>query len=193
MIWNCRKRVCAIERAWRRAKASALLCVLPLHAALATPPESDTLKIALDPLFAQADSRPYVRDPQPYVTESERLKALAKTGNPYAQYKLSLNYTAGIGVSPDDAEAVCWLKRSAAQNYPAALYELGSRHEQGHGVAKNRAEAVRLYQLAATRGEDDARVSLERLGEEVPAAADSPPQRRWCPWWWCSPVEQDRK
>jgi clan AA aspartic protease (TIGR02281 family) len=103
------------------------------------------------------------------------MKVLAEGGNAYAQYELSLNYSAGIGVSPDDAESVRWLKRSADQNYPPALNELGARYEQGRGVAKNRTEAVRLFRLAAARGEVNARLNLERLGERVPAATAAPP------------------
>ncbi len=138
------------------------------HTARAEPPENSVKRAFATIVLAQADSKPY-------VTAAQRMRAQAEGGNAYAQYQLSLDYNAGIGVSADDAEAVNWLKRSATQNYAPALNELGSRHEQGRGVRKDRTEAVRLYRLAAARGEINARLNLERLGERAPPITDAAP------------------
>lgn len=49
-------------------------------------------------------------------------------------------YDHGIGVSKDQAEAVKWYAKAAAQDYALGQYNLGTMYESGFGVEKNGAE-----------------------------------------------------
>lgn len=57
----------------------------------------------------------------------------AKAGDAVAQYNLSVAYSNGDGVAPDEAQAINWLKKSAAQKYQPAQIDLAAwylRHQE---------------------------------------------------------------
>jgi TPR repeat protein len=74
-------------------------------------------------------------------------------------------------VPQDYAEALRWLRLSAAQGLDHAQYNLGVMYAEGHGVPQNHAEALKLYRLAAAQGNSGAQFSLGKMyleGRVVP-------------------------
>jgi TPR repeat protein len=59
----------------------------------------------------------------------------------------------GEGVAVNPAEAVRWLRLSAAQDYPHAFTSLGVMYATGRGVPRDYAESRRNYERAARLGE----------------------------------------
>lgn len=74
--------------------------------------------------------------------------ALAREGDPEAQYQLASCYHSGYGVEENDSLAFVWAKKSAEQNYPAGLYFLAFCYETGKGCSANMGNANSLYKKA---------------------------------------------
>jgi hypothetical protein len=81
---------------------------------------------------------------------------LADGGDVVAQNALGVLYRDGLGTERNDAEAVRWFRKSAAQGWAPAQANLGFMLETGRGVARDEREAARYYRLAAERRADDA-------------------------------------
>ncbi|MDE2341528.1 MAG: SEL1-like repeat protein [Alphaproteobacteria bacterium] len=105
--------------------------------------------------IAQANAANQAGD---YNVALAQYHALAKTGNPEAQYQLGLAYQQGRGVTADLQQALDWYHRAAthtppypqAQNaYALALFQSGQR-----------AKAIPLLELAAQRGDPRAQFVL---------------------------------
>ena len=73
------------------------------------------------------------------------------------------HYAEGRGVAKDDAEAVRWYRKAAAQADANAQYNLGVMYSEGIGVAKDKAIAVSWYRKAAAQGFADAKKRLAEL------------------------------
>jgi len=70
----------------------------------------------------------------------------------------------GNGAVPDDAEAVMWYWKSAAQNNQRAQINLAWMYRNGRGMPKNVDEAIKLYrQAAAGPNPEFARLARENL------------------------------
>ena len=67
----------------------------------------------------------------------------------------------------EDAEALVWFMRAAAQGHGRALYMVGVFYENGYSVAADEVEAMRWYKCAAEAGWSDAADSLMRLEASV--------------------------
>ena len=80
-------------------------------------------------------------DAKKYEQAFPKLKAAAEKGHKKAQYRVGLCYDKGRGVAEDDATAVKWYQKSAAQDYAKAQYELAKCYVKGEGVAKDEAKA----------------------------------------------------
>ena len=80
-------------------------------------------------------------DAKKYEQAFPKLKAAAEKGHKKAQYRVGLCYDKGRGVAEDDAMAVKWYQKSAAQDYAKAQYELAKCYVKGEGVAKDEAKA----------------------------------------------------
>ena len=87
-------------------------------------------------------------------------KAKADMGDAMGQYKVGVSYGLGQGVEKDDAEAVKWYRKAAAQDYPKAIYNLGGCYARGEGVEKNDAEALNWWRKAAALNHPDAQFNL---------------------------------
>ena len=97
-------------------------------------------------------------------------------------------YAEGHGVAKDEAEAVRWFRKAAAQNHPFAQNGLGVMYRDGRGVTQDVAEAVRWFRKAAAQGHELAKQSLsfarqaaERAGDKgasAPADAANGPTSR---------------
>lgn len=88
--------------------------------------------------------------------------SLAEIGDAIAQYKLGECYATGRGVEKDDAKALEWLGKAAAQGQADAQFALGVCHEEGYVVEKDEAKAVGWYEKAAAQGQADAQYNLGR-------------------------------
>ncbi|QJR10086.1 hypothetical protein DSM104443_01137 [Usitatibacter rugosus] len=95
-----------------------------------------------------------------FETALARFRPLAEGGYAPAENGLGLMYQLGSGVAKDEAEALKWYRRAAAQDDPQAEFNLGLAYEKGHGVAKDEGEAVAWYRKAAQRGHGEAQNSL---------------------------------
>ena len=102
----------------------------------------------------------------------------ADVGNAMAQNNLALMYAAGEGVDRDEAQAVIWFARAAAQGDAAAQFHLGDRcFRASLTLPKVQAdealiEAFKWLQLASAQGYPNAeacreRVNLRMTGQHV--------------------------
>lgn len=88
------------------------------------------------------------------------LVAVAKAGDPEAQYRLGVAYENIHGgrfslaevARRDVIEAANWYSMAAAQGHVGARYRLGDLYEHGVGVEKNERQAARWYWAAASAG-----------------------------------------
>ena len=77
----------------------------------------------------------------------------AEKGDATAQYNLGMIYgIGGADVERNDAEAVCWIRKSADQGYAQAQEALGFCYNKGMGVEQSDGEAVKWYRKAAEQG-----------------------------------------
>ena len=83
-------------------------------------------------------------------------QAAAEQGHAGAQNHLGQAYALGLGVIPDDVEAMHWLRAAVERGNPVAQYNLRFLYAR-YG---NTAEAVRWMRAAAERGYADAQFSL---------------------------------
>ena len=66
----------------------------------------------------------------------------------------------GLGVEKDEAEAVKWVSRSAAQGVVYAEFLLGTAQYYGRGIPKDLSGALKWLHRAAEHGQDDAQFML---------------------------------
>jgi TPR repeat protein len=83
-------------------------------------------------------------------------------GLPNAKVPLAIHYRDGLGVSPDPALAMQWLKQAAEQGITNAMYELYRSYSDGRGVEVNFPEAIRWLQKEAATGDAYAEGELAR-------------------------------
>jgi hypothetical protein len=80
------------------------------------------------------------------------LQPLAESGNPEAQYRLAVQYQAGLGVVHNALQAYHWMREAAQQGQPLALHGLGIMYLYGECVEKNEQQALEWLQRAANQG-----------------------------------------
>ena len=96
------------------------------------------------------------QDNQPRVDDMALLKAKAEAGDAKAELALGQAYESGRGVAADDAQAMQWYLKAAAQGDSVAANNIGIMYALGHGVSKDLEQA----ELEATR-------LVPRIGEEI--------------------------
>lgn len=84
----------------------------------------------------------------------------ANGGAATAQFDVARRYAAGQGVAKDDAQALTWFKKAAAQGHTKAEVSLGSIYAHGFGVPADFVESIRWYRLAAAKGDTTAQYNL---------------------------------
>lgn len=107
----------------------------------------------------------------PNAADVRAIQTAARQGSPSAQFRLSLMYEVGYGVTQNELKAVKWLRRAAEQNFLKAQYNLGSRYESGDGVAQDYLKASSWFRKAAEQGDVGAQKNLGAmygLGQGVP-------------------------
>mmetsp|Transcript_1196 Transcript_1196/g.1829 ORF Transcript_1196/g.1829 Transcript_1196/m.1829 type:complete len:253 (-) Transcript_1196:113-871(-) len=77
----------------------------------------------------------------------------AKEGIAYAQFKLGVCYERGRGVEKNEAKAVEWYSKAAAQDHISACGNLGVCYEEGAGVTRDMNKALLYYEKAANKGD----------------------------------------
>ncbi len=80
------------------------------------------------------------------------LQPLAEQGNPQAQYRLAVQFQAGLGVVQNQLQAYHWMREAADQDHGLALHGLGIMYLYGECVEKNECEAAQWLQRAADQG-----------------------------------------
>ena len=99
-------------------------------------------------------------DQKDYVTAVKKYQEGAAKGNIVAQYRLACMYSAGEGVSSNQAIAEKWMRSSAGQGYPAAQFVLGLWYLAGIGVDRDEVKAVKWLRKAADQKEKFAQYHL---------------------------------
>ena len=101
----------------------------------------------------------------PFIGRGESVaatKVAAEKGDAAAQCQMGLFYMNGLGVDRDEAAAVEWLKRAAAQNHLQAQYNLGlyyARFSDKEAVCL----AMKWLNEAAKQNYADAQFNLAKL------------------------------
>ena len=86
-------------------------------------------------------------------------KVAAEAGNPIATFDLANSY----GARDENALAVEWYQRAAAQGYSPALYRLGLYYRIGKGVVRDDKKATEMFREAAKGGHLFAQRELNKL------------------------------
>ena len=93
------------------------------------------------------------------------LVPLAEQGNPEAQYRVAVQYQAGLGVVPNPLQAYHWMREAAEQDHGLALHGLGIMYLYGECVEKNPQSAARWLHRAAAQGLAGSMAALARMYE----------------------------
>ena len=104
------------------------------------------------------------------LTDFERTKQRAESGNKWEQYNLAKQYLDRDSEIYNPKEAVKWLVESAQQGYSVAQYRLGKLFLSGEDVPKNATYAVRWLEEAIKQGNSYAEYLLGRTllrGEDM--------------------------
>ncbi|WP_424812653.1 hypothetical protein [Roseococcus sp. YIM B11640] len=100
-------------------------------------------------------------------------RGAASRGYALAQYRLANALRDGMGVQPDDTEAVRWYAQAAAKGLAEAQNDLAWMYQRGRGVPQDEARAAGLYRQAAEQGLAVAQNNLglsTELGQGVEAS-----------------------
>ena len=100
------------------------------------------------------------------VSEFERAKKAAVSGDANAQFTLGRYYAKGQNVSQNIAEAVAWFRKAAEQEHANAQLALGFHYLNGQGVTEDVTEAVKWFNKAARNGNVTAQFNIGRCYEE---------------------------
>lgn len=99
----------------------------------------------------------------------EDIAVRAEAGDADSQYQMGRAYEIGEGVSPDDFEAVRWLRLAAAQDHPEAALDLGWMLANGYGVPKDLEQAYFWFVRAAALGAEGATDQRDGLSRSLTA------------------------
>ena len=94
------------------------------------------------------------------------LQPLAESGNPEAQYRLAVQYQAGLGVVQNQLQAYHWMREAADQDHGLALHGLGIMYLYVECVEKNEPEAAVWLQRAADHGLAGSMATLANMYEQ---------------------------
>jgi TonB family protein len=111
-----------------------------------------------------------------YAEAKERATEGATRGDAASMYVLGEIYTAGAGVTRDDAEASRWFHKAADAGFARAMNALGSAYEGGQGVEQNFVMAAAWYKRSAETGDAEGMTNLGRLYESGGGVARDYPQ-----------------
>lgn len=95
------------------------------------------------------------------------LRIRAENGDSEAQYEMGWRQAIGIGLAPNDSEALRWLRLAAGQGHRLAQNNLGARYATGDGVERDAAEAYFWFCQAAERGDRKAVKNRDSMAKEM--------------------------
>jgi localization factor PodJL len=101
----------------------------------------------------------------------------AQGGDRKAMHNLGLYYFEGTGGAKNMTTASQWFRRAADLGLTDSQYNLGKLYEMGAGVTQNGAEAYKWYIIAGRAGDSEARISAERIRDELTADQRSGAER----------------
>lgn len=90
----------------------------------------------------------------------KEFKALADSGDRYAQFNLGVMHALGQGVRKDEEAAIGWYRKAAEQGLASAQFNLGQAYEEAYGVSRDEAVAVNWYRKAADQDYSRAQFNL---------------------------------
>lgn len=94
------------------------------------------------------------------------LLPLAESGTPEAQFRVAVMWQNGLGVVPNEAAAVKWMRAAAEQDHGLAQHGLGFMYMEGECVEKDPAEAVIWFRRAAEKGLKGSLTTLAMMYEQ---------------------------
>jgi len=94
------------------------------------------------------------------------LQPLAQSGDPEAQYRLAIQYQAGLGIVKNPLQAYHWMREAAEQDHGLALHGLGIMYLYGECVEKDAHEAAHWLQRAAEQGFAGSMAALAGMYEQ---------------------------
>ena len=92
---------------------------------------------------------------------------MGEQGDSYAQFKLGVAYSKGLGVPRDFKQAVYWYQKAAEKRFTNAQLNLGLMYEKGQGVPLDYVEAHAWFNIAAFNGEDSAMRGRDILANKM--------------------------
>lgn len=116
------------------------------------------------------------------VFEYQQMDTAARKGDPVAQNAFGLCYAKGKAVVKNEAVAVDWYRRSAAQGYGPAFVNLSDCYAQGAGVIKDQVEAYAYACLASEVGAAGPQRLVEIEGRLTPSEVMAGSQRALSLW-----------
>ena len=111
------------------------------------------------------------------VFEYQQMDTAARKGDPVAQNAFGLCYAKGKAVVKNEAVAVDWYRRSAAQGYGPAFVNLSDCYALGVGVIKDQVEAYAYARLASQVGAAGPQRLVEMEGRLTPSEVMAGSQR----------------
>ncbi len=106
------------------------------------------------------------------------LQPLAENGEPEAQYRLAVQYQAGLGVVHNPLQAYHWMREAAEQNHGLALHGLGIMYLYGECVDKDEREAAVWLHRAADQGLEGSMAALAGMYEQGLGVEKNPEKAR---------------
>lgn len=100
-----------------------------------------------------------------YIRPGQVLAKSALIGDVEAQYQLSQWYV-HRRIIPDRSQMYYWLNKAADGQHPQAMSDLAGIYMSGDpflGIKRDVDKALRLYGLAASKGNRDAKAQIERI------------------------------
>ena len=94
------------------------------------------------------------------------LQPLAEGGNPEAQYRIAVQFQAGLGVVPNPVQAYRWMREAASHDHGLALHGLGIMYLYGECVEKDEREAAVWLQRGADQGLPGSMAALAGMYEQ---------------------------
>ena len=99
--------------------------------------------------------------------QAETLRIRAEKGDSEAQYEMGWRRAIGMGLAPNDFEAMRWLRLAAEQGHRLAQNNLGARYATGDGVERDAAEAYFWFCQAAEQGDRKAAKNRDSVAKEM--------------------------
>ncbi len=105
-----------------------------------------------------------------YTTAYREFHALARQGQPNAQFALAQMYRFGAGVPQDDVEAFTWFRRAGKGGHAEARTVLGFLYAYGVGTGQDNFQAYFWFSLAVTQANPAVAANRDKIARLLSAA-----------------------